>query len=269
MNLTVSNTVENVHTYTIDWQPDYITWSIDGQEMRTKNRNETYNTTTNQYHFPQTPARVQLSLWPAGLQSNGEGTIEWSGGLVDWNSNLMQNGYYYAMVNDVNVECYSPPDGFNMNYGSNSYYYTSTYGTNDTVAMGNNATTLASFFATGENPSEDPNASASASASAKGSATSSAASMTATPETVPGMSGGGNAGNAGGGDDSGTSGNANSNGGNANGAASAAGSQSTGGTGGFVQGNPAGSSSGAGKVSSTVTGSAVALLGFFVAALML
>jgi len=100
-NLSVSNTVSNVHTYTFDWQPDSLTWAIDGQVLRTLNRNDTYNSTTGQYHYPQSPARVQLSLWPAGLQSNGQGTIDWSGGLVDWDSSEMQNGYYYAMVNDV------------------------------------------------------------------------------------------------------------------------------------------------------------------------
>jgi len=101
-NLSASDTHQNVHTYTIDWQPDYVSWAVDGQVLRTKNRNETYNETTGQYHFPQSPSRVQLSLWPAGLQSNGEGTIGWAGGLVNWdNTTAMANGYYYAMVSDV------------------------------------------------------------------------------------------------------------------------------------------------------------------------
>ncbi|KAJ9622059.1 putative glycosidase CRH2 [Taxawa tesnikishii (nom. ined.)] len=143
-NLTVSNTVTNTHTYTFDWQPDYIAWSIDGQVQRTKFRNETYNSTSGQYHFPQTPARIQLSLWPAGLAKNGQGTIDWAGGLVDWNSPYMTNGYYYAMVNDVSVDCYDPPAGY-KNQGSKSYKYTTTYGTNDTVAITNDNTILSSF----------------------------------------------------------------------------------------------------------------------------
>lgn len=256
-NLTVSNTVQNTHTYTFDWQPDSITWYIDGVAMRTKNRNDTYNTTTNQYHFPQSPARIELSLWPAGLQSNGQGTVDWAGGLVDWNSPYMQNGYYYAMFTDVNVECYNPPPGFDKNYGDTAYYYTSTYGTNDTVAIGNNNTELASFFATGDDASENPNASASAS----GSKTASSASMTATPQTVPGISGGGNAGNSGS-DNSGSA--AGNGGGNANSPAS---SQSAGGSTSFQQG---GGSTGTSQAPpKTVAGSAVALLGFFVACLLL
>ncbi|KAK4985314.1 putative glycosidase CRH2, partial [Elasticomyces elasticus] len=99
--LSVSNTVQNTHTYTLDWQPDYITWLIDDVPLRTKFRNETYNATAGQYHFPQTPARIMLSLWPAGLPKNGQGTISWGGGLIDWNSPYMDHGYYYAMVKEV------------------------------------------------------------------------------------------------------------------------------------------------------------------------
>ena len=90
-----------MHEYTVDWTPDALTWYVDGVALRTKFRNETYNATTGQYHYPQSPSRVQLSLWPAGLQSNGAGTIAWAGGLVDWDSSLMTNGYYYAQVSDV------------------------------------------------------------------------------------------------------------------------------------------------------------------------
>jgi len=229
--------------------------------MRTKNRNDTYNTTTQQYHYPQSPARIELSLWPAGLASNGQGTVDWSGGLVDWNSQSMQNGYYYAMVNDVNVECYDPPSGFANNHGKQAYYYISNYGTNDTVGMGNNNTQLASFFATGDDPKKDPNASASA--SAKGSSAS--ASATATPNTVPGVSGGGNAGNSGSSESSDSS--AGSGSGSNNAASSAPGSPSSGGSTSFQQG---GGSSGTSQAPPRmVAGSAVALLGFFVACLMM
>lgn len=71
--------------------------------MRTLNRKDTLNGST--YAYPQTPSRIQLSLWPAGLSSNGQGTIDWAGGLVDWDSPYMQNGYYYAKVTDVVSHC--------------------------------------------------------------------------------------------------------------------------------------------------------------------
>jgi len=154
--LTVDSTNGKLHTYTIDWQPDQLTWSVDGTVMRTVKKSDTWNSTDNTFHYPQSPSRIQLSLWPAGLPSNGEGTITWAGGLVNWNSNYMQNGYYYAMVKDVSVECYNPPSSFKNNFGSNAYYYQSVAGTEDTVAIGNNVTTLSSFYASGDNPTYDP-----------------------------------------------------------------------------------------------------------------
>ncbi|EME46177.1 carbohydrate-binding module family 18 protein/Glycoside hydrolase family 16 protein [Dothistroma septosporum NZE10] len=255
--LNTTDTRQNTHTYTVDWTPDTLIWSIDGQEMRTLKKSDTWNSTDQSYHYPQTPSRVQLSLWPAGLASNGEGTVSWAGGLVNWNSQYMQNGYYYAMVNDVSVECYDPPSGFSNNFGSNAYYYTSRVGTNDTVAIGNNNTVLASFMATGDNPDAGKKSSGTQSAS------SASTSATDTPESVPGISGGGNAavsdvnpatGQGSGSSSSGSSG-------------SSSGTTDSSGSSGFSQGGgSSGNSSDAPKI---VAGSAVALLGFFIAALML
>lgn len=246
----------------IDWTPDALTWYIDGTALRTKYRNETWNATTNQYHYPQSPARVQLSLWPAGLASNGQGTIDWAGGLVNWDSQYMQNGYYYAMVNEVKVECYNPPAGFSNNFGDKAYYYDSTYGTNNTVCIGNNNTVLASFYATGNDMSENP--SASKSASPKGAKSTS--SPTATPQTVPGISGGGAQGFSSG--SSSSSGGASSSNGNSGASSSSSSNQGSGTSGGgFEQGTASSGTSDAPK-STAVAGSAVALLGFFIACLL-
>lgn len=259
--LDTSDTRVNVHTYTIDWSEDSVIWSIDGKEMRTLKKSDTWNDTTKSYHFPQTPSRVQLSLWPAGLSSNGEGTIEWAGGLVNWDSSeYMQNGYYYAMVNDISVECYDSPNG-----GSgNAYYYTSRAGTNDTVAMGNNNTVLSSFMATGDNPEAGK-----AKPSASQSGNSASASETKMPESVPGISGGGNAATSNVNPATGESGDSGSTGGSGSSSGTTDSSSSGSGGSSFSQG---GGSSGSGSSSDApkiVAGSAVALLGFFIAALML
>lgn len=272
VKLPTSDTRTTTHTYTVDWNPESITWSIDGKSMRTLNKADTWNSTTNAYAFPQTPSRIQLSLWPAGLQSNGQGTVDWAGGLVNWDSEYMQNGYYYAMVNDVNIECYEPPSGYTNN-GDKAYYYMDYSGTNQSVAIGNNNTILSSFMATGDNPSFNPNAKPSGS-SKSASASSSSASMSATPESVPGISGGGNAQTSGdaptgesNGDASGSSSNSGSSGSGTGSSSSQ--SSSSSGSSGFSQGassDGTGSSSDAPKI---VAGSAVALIGFFIAALML
>lgn len=177
----IANTLTTEHEYEIDWTPDQITWSIDGREVRTQQRSETWNATSNRYDYPQTPARVQLSLWPAGLPTNGQGTINWGGGLVDWNSEYVANGYYYAAFSEVRMQCYDPPPGARVQ-GSVSYTYDNVAATNDTVITGNKPTVLKSLLGSGTNMTADfPSAAASASASAQ----------TSEVATVPGLTGAG------------------------------------------------------------------------------
>merc|ERR1712098_519357 len=57
------------------------------------------------------------------LSTNGKGTIDWAGGLVQWDSQCMENGYYYATFDEVSVQCYDPPSNANIN-GSKSYIFT-------------------------------------------------------------------------------------------------------------------------------------------------
>lgn len=193
-NLTLSNSFENTHTYTIDWTPESIIWSIDGEERRTVKRDDTFNETTDKYDYPQTPSRVMLSVWPAGLPTNGEGTIEWAGGLVDWNSEYMQNGYYYALVKDVTVECYDPPSDVEKD-GSKAYKYTDDSGLEDSVAIVDDDTTLASLQASGEDPEFDPEGSESAEAESDEDEDNEDESddddEDSQPESVPGLSGAG------------------------------------------------------------------------------
>jgi len=163
-NLTVGNTVEKVHEYCIDWKPDTLKWLIDGKEMRSVERKDTWNSTANRFDYPQTPSRIMLSLWPAGLPSNEKGTIEWAGGEIDWNSQYMQNGYYYAMVKSVSVSCYDPPSGAKGN-GKNSYIYTDRAATNNTVELSNKNLILGSLYATGEDPQEGASSASSGSKS--------------------------------------------------------------------------------------------------------
>ncbi|OAP56227.1 hypothetical protein AYL99_09406 [Fonsecaea erecta] len=230
----LSDVHANFHDYEIDWQPDSITWSIDGNAVRTLNREDTWNATANRYYYPQTPCQVQLSLWPGGLPSNGEGTIEWAGGLVQWNSPYMTNGYYYAQFDSVSVQCYDPPAGANVQ-GSKSYIFTDPAMTNNTVEVTNDNTVLKSFLGTGTNMSAGSNT-----ASASGS------SNTSQPATIPGLSGVGTGSNGGRGDN--TTGNDGSGSGDDSGSgsnsASATGAASTG----FVQGDGGDSSNGAGQI---------------------
>jgi len=152
-NLPVSNTVSNVHEYCIDWTPDQLKWVIDGDVARTLNKKDTWNETSKNYHYPQTPSRIMLSLWPAGLPSNEEGTIEWAGGEIDWNSKYMQNGYYYAMVKEVTVDCYDPPASAKGN-GGKTYIYKDRAAVEGSVELSDKHVILGSLYATGEDPDE-------------------------------------------------------------------------------------------------------------------
>ncbi|OKL56553.1 putative glycosidase crf2 [Talaromyces atroroseus] len=173
-----SDSFENFHTYELDWTPDSITWYLDGESIRVLNRNETYNSTTNQYEYPQTPARLELSLWPGGASNQGEGTITWAGGPINWDSQDMQDpGYYYAIFRNISITCYDPPSGANIQ-GNNSYIYTSYTVTNNTVEIVNNATILNNFDDTGLNMTA-------------GSSTATATSATNTAVSVPSSNGGG------------------------------------------------------------------------------
>ena len=125
VNITTNNTFENYHTYEIDWHEDYTTWSVDGVIGRTLFRNETWNETLQAYKYPQTPSRIHLSIWPAGNSTNAPGTIAWAGGEINWNAeDLTDPGYYYAIVNEVNVTCYGAPSNTTKN-GTEAYMYKS------------------------------------------------------------------------------------------------------------------------------------------------
>lgn len=252
-NITASDTSTTQHTYTIDWSPDNITWAVDGNVLRTLNRADTWNATANRWFFPQTPARIMLSLWPAGISSNPEGTIAWSGGLIDWNSPYMKNGYYYAMVNDVTVECYSPPSGVNIQ-GSKAYEYTSDAATNNTVEETNNLVILDSLQANGN----DPTLGGTSTSSGTPKSTSGSA-ATNTPESIPGESGigvvpGENNSGSGSGSGSGTE---------------SAGSAATSSSSGFSQGTGSTGKSEGDKIAARVGGSVFAVLVAVAAALCL
>jgi len=176
-NVSSPNTNTESHTYTIDWTQDSITWAVDGTVLRTKNRSDTWNATSGRWEFPQTPSTIELSLWPAGLSTNAPGTVDWAGGLVDWNSQYMQNGYYYALITDVSVECYDPPAGAQIS-GSKSYTYTDRNAFNTSVKITDDVVVLSSLYASGDNATYNPYG------------TSSPASQPSdAPQTVPGVSG--------------------------------------------------------------------------------
>jgi len=118
-----SDTSSNYHTYTIDWQPDALSWSIDGNVVRTVNKADTKDA-TGVFNYPTTPSRVQLSLWPAGINTSAPGTVQWAGGMIDWNSpDYAAAGHYYALVKNVTVQCATNSAAGAVPAGAVSYVY--------------------------------------------------------------------------------------------------------------------------------------------------
>ncbi|KAH8896500.1 cell wall glucanosyltransferase Mwg2, partial [Thozetella sp. PMI_491] len=74
------NPMTDIHTYTLDWTPDYLTFSIDGQVVRMATPKEANDGAT----WPQTPAQVRLGTWVGGGADMPDGTKTWAGGPVDW-----------------------------------------------------------------------------------------------------------------------------------------------------------------------------------------
>ncbi|KAF3765230.1 carbohydrate-binding module family 18, partial [Cryphonectria parasitica EP155] len=145
----LSDTYSNFHTYEIDWTPDTVTWLVDGVAGRTLKRTDTWNDTTQNWDYPQTPSRVQLSIWPGGASDNSIYTIDWAGGAIDWDSaDIQQYGYDFVTVQSVEISCYNATSAPGTN-DAESYYYINDAGTNNTVVNGQNSTVLASFEATG------------------------------------------------------------------------------------------------------------------------
>ncbi|KAL4875926.1 concanavalin A-like lectin/glucanase domain-containing protein [Aspergillus karnatakaensis] len=143
------DTFSEWHRYEIDWSPEKIDWIIDGKVTRTLTKKDTWNETANRYEYPQTPSRMQISLWPAGQASNAQGTIEWAGGEIDWNSEDIKNqGYYSASFRNITVQCYDPPSDTNV-HGDVSYDFKDNKGVESSVEITNNKTVLASLGATG------------------------------------------------------------------------------------------------------------------------
>lgn len=74
--------------------------------------------------YPNTPSRIQLSLWPAGISSSAPGTVQWAGGMINWNDpDYVSAGHFAATISSVSVKCADSSTTGNSTayvYGSNS-----------------------------------------------------------------------------------------------------------------------------------------------------
>lgn len=103
---TVTSIFENWHYYEIDWNPDRIHWLIDGRIVRTLQKSDTWDPIGKFHKYPQTPMKLHVSIWPGGSESNAPGTIDWAGGLVEWDSaeDIIERGEFYCKLQSLSVE---------------------------------------------------------------------------------------------------------------------------------------------------------------------
>jgi beta-glucanase (GH16 family) len=104
---------DRVVTYKIDWTPDRVAWSIDGNVVRV------LTPSSAQYGpdgFPQTPMKVKFGAWAPGDPTvNEEGIVQWSGGPIDWSK-----GPYTMTLESLNVVNYSPGKSYTYSDRSGS-----------------------------------------------------------------------------------------------------------------------------------------------------
>jgi len=97
----VSDPLNTVHTYSIDWTKDRINWEIDGAVVRTL----TYEEAQGGERYPQTPMEIKIGTWVAGGKNSPKGTVEWAGGYTDFKQAPF-NAYYKS----INIVDYAGGD---------------------------------------------------------------------------------------------------------------------------------------------------------------
>ncbi|RMZ82970.1 hypothetical protein DV737_g1833, partial [Chaetothyriales sp. CBS 132003] len=78
--IAVDDPQDNFHNYTVNWTSEKLEWYVDTKLIRTLD----YSDADGGHTFPQTPCDVRLGIWAGGDPKNANGTIEWAGGVVDY-----------------------------------------------------------------------------------------------------------------------------------------------------------------------------------------
>ncbi|KAL9942847.1 hypothetical protein D7B24_005374 [Verticillium nonalfalfae] len=87
------NAMDEFHAYTIEWTHDAITFSIDGNVVRTA--------TPAEGSYPQTPMQLKLGTWVGGKGGKEQqGTIDWAGGLAQWDQAPFAAHYQKVTIQD-------------------------------------------------------------------------------------------------------------------------------------------------------------------------
>lgn len=92
----VGDATGKFHTYTINWTPSAMTWSVDGKEVRT------VPVGNSKGKFPTSPMQVRIGPWVAGKPGTPPGTKDWAGGDTDFSK-----GPFKAIIRKLTVTDYA------------------------------------------------------------------------------------------------------------------------------------------------------------------
>lgn len=157
---------DDFHTYTVNWQEDKTTWSIDDKVVRTLN----YKDAKDGSRYPQTPVNIRIGIW-AGGAAPSQGTVEWAGGATDFSQ-----APFSMYIKSVEIKNQNP---------SKSYSYGDKTGSSDSIKYSDSSASSDSSSASSSSATSSSDSSASgsstmatATSSASGSGSSSGASET-------------------------------------------------------------------------------------------
>lgn len=140
----VPASTSNFYTYKIVWTQESLTWMINGEVIRTLG----YAEANGGLEYPQTPMQVKLGTWVAGREGAPEGTIQWAGGVANFEDGPSEAYYKRVSITDYagGVE------------GAQSYVYTSETGTWESILVDTEGGSLSAQQETSDDEdSEDTN----------------------------------------------------------------------------------------------------------------
>ncbi|TBU65136.1 concanavalin A-like lectin/glucanase domain-containing protein [Dichomitus squalens] len=94
----------NYHDYM-----DTLTWLVDGQQVRQLKRSDVPSSDSISRYpspHPASSSGAPNFIWPAGISTSTQGTIEWAGGLINWSDpDYQSTGHFYAFIESVPTVC--------------------------------------------------------------------------------------------------------------------------------------------------------------------
>ncbi|KAK7987494.1 hypothetical protein PG989_007809 [Apiospora arundinis] len=108
---------EEFHTYSVEWDFDFIRWFVDGKVMREVRAGDI----PSHSKMPQGPMKLQLGVWDGGDPDNSYWTKKWAGGETD-----LKGAPYTAWVRSVNIT---------NKYPACSYKYNGKSGLRDSIQI--------------------------------------------------------------------------------------------------------------------------------------